>query len=96
MAPVLMEKPTVTRLATGIITHMPAPADEVKLVVFDAKGNVVSEDSKHSSDGGFVTLNFKANLIDKAGTEPYVLLVKGFTKEALAWEQRLGNFHFHV
>jgi hypothetical protein len=90
-----MEKPKGALLATGIITRIPAPADEVKLLVLNALGAVVSESSKLSPDA-MVTLGFSASLMDKAGTEPYFLLVKGFTKGNLAWEQRLGYFRFHV
>lgn len=96
MATVLMEKTQAAVLATGIITHLPAPADEVKLLVLNAMGAVVSEETKRNPDAGLVTLSFNSTLVDKARTEPYYLLVKGFVKGNLAWEQRLGTFHFHV
>ena len=95
MSTVLMEKPRAAAVATGIITRIPAPADEAKLLVLNAMGAVVSETSKLSPES-VVTLSFTSSLVDKAGKEPYFLLVKGFVKGALAWEQRLGNFQFHV
>ena len=82
-------------IATGIITRMPAAADEVKLVVLNSIGEIASEFSKPAPDSGLVGLNFSDALIQKAGKGPYFLMVKGYLKGALAWEQRLGRFSFH-
>lgn len=81
--------------ATGIITHMPAPADEVKLVVLNALGEIASETVRSVSDAGLVGLSFSSALVQKAGKEPYFLMVKGSVKGAPAWEQRLGRYTFH-
>ena len=81
--------------ATGIVTRMPAAADEVKLVVLNALGETVSEQGKPAGEVGLIGLNFSNALIDKAGKEVYFLMVKGYVKGALAWEQRLGRFSFH-
>jgi hypothetical protein len=81
---------------SGIVTHMPAAADEAKLVVLNSLGEVVSETGHRVSEEGLVTLNFSEALERKAGKEDYYLLVKGYLKGALAWEQRLGRFHFHA
>src|ERR1700758_3339100 len=82
-------------IATGIVTHMPAAADEVRLVVLNAIGEVASEQGKPVAETGLVSLNFSDSLIQKAGKEVYFLMVKGYLKGALAWEQRLGRYTFH-
>jgi hypothetical protein len=82
-------------IATGIVTRMPAAADEVRLVVLNALGDVVSEQPKPVSEVGPIGLNFSDALLQKAGKEIYFLMVKGYVKGALAWEQRLGRFTFH-
>lgn len=82
-------------IATGIVTQMPAAADEVKLTVLNSLGEVVSEFSKPTSESGLVGLNFSNSLIQKAGKEFYFLMIKGYLKGAPAWEQRLGRFSFH-
>lgn len=82
-------------ISTGIITRMPAAADEVKLVVLNAMGEVASEFSRPATDLGLIGLNFSNALIQKAGKEVYFLMVKGYVKGTLVWEQRLGRFYFH-
>ena len=81
--------------ATGIVTRMPAAADEVRLVVLNAVGDVVSEFSKPATEIGLIGLNFNDALVQKPGKEIYFLMVKGYMKGNLAWEQRLGRFNFH-
>jgi hypothetical protein len=80
--------------ATGIITRMPAAADEVKLVVLNSIGEVASEFSRPVMELGLLSLNFNADLVKTAGNEIYFLMVKGYLKGSLAWEQRLGRFRF--
>jgi hypothetical protein len=82
-------------IATGIVTRTPAAADEVRLVVLNSVGDVVSEQAKPVGEIGLVTLNFSGSLVEKAGKEIYFLMVKGYLKGNLAWEQRLGRFSFH-
>lgn len=81
--------------ATGVITRMPAAADEVKLIVLDSMGEVASESTRSAPEHGMVGLNFSNALIQKAGTEIYFLMVKGYLKGVQVWEQRLGRFSFH-
>jgi hypothetical protein len=93
----ILEKPkaTLASLVTGIVSRMPAPADEVKLVVLNSLGEVASE-STRAVDGPLANFSFESRLLDKAGKEPYFLLVKGLVKGKLAWEQRLGSLRFHA
>ena len=74
---------------------MQAAADEVRLVVLNSVGDVVSEQGKPATEIGLIGLNFSSSLVDKAGKEIYFLMVKGYVKGTLAWEQRLGRFSFH-
>jgi hypothetical protein len=94
-APVYSGTISARGTATGIVTRMPAAADEVRLVVLNAVGEVVSEQAKAAAEVGLITLNFSASLVEKAGKEMYFLMVKGYLKGNLAWEQRLGRFSFH-
>lgn len=95
-APAVYNGPISPRgIATGIVTQMPAAADEVKLVVLNSLGEVASEMSKPAGETGLIGLNFSQALINKAGKEVYFLMVKGYVKGNLAWEQRLGRFVFH-
>lgn len=80
--------------ATGVITKMAGPADEVKLVVLNALGEVAGETSRPAGEPGLIGLNFASQLLDRGGNEPHFVVVKGYVKGALAWEQRLGRFNF--
>jgi hypothetical protein len=97
MVSTVLEKPkaTVASLVTGIVSRMPAPADEVKLVVLNSLGEVASERSR-LADGPLANLSFESRLLERAGKEPYFLLVQGLVKGKLAWEQRLGSIRFHA
>jgi hypothetical protein len=93
-APVYSGPISTRGTATGIVTRMPAAADEVRLVVLNALGDVVSDQGRPAQEAGLIALNFSDALIQKAAKEVYFLMVKGFVKGALSWEQRLGRFSF--
>src|SRR5258706_15724061 len=96
MSPAVLERPKAASVATGIITRMPAAADEVKFLVLNAQGDVASESTHPAPDGSTVTLSFQPRLMDQAGSEVYFLLVEGYSKGKLAWEQSLGRYQFHA
>lgn len=97
MTNTLLEKPKIKTgaLATGIIARMPGTAEEVKLLVLDAMGELASETGRLAPEGPLVSLSFSPSLVNRAGKEVYFLVIKGFLKGQVAWEQRLGNFRFH-
>jgi hypothetical protein len=82
---------------TGIITRMPAPADEVRLIVLNSLGEAVSETVRPvlPAEQGAVALDYGPEWRDEAGNAIYFLLVQGFLKGTLVWEQRLGRTRFH-
>ena len=78
---------------TGIIARLPAPADEVRLIVLNGLGEAVSESVRPVplSEQGAVALDFGTEWRDTSGNSIYFLLVQGFLKGTLVWEKRLGR-----
>jgi hypothetical protein len=95
-APIFSGKISPSGTATGIITMMPAPADQAKLVILNSLGDVASETIRDVADHGMVALNYNQGFLDQAGKELYFLVVKGYLKGSQVWEQRLGRMRFHT
>lgn len=95
--PVIQAKAPISSsgTVTGVITAMPAAADEVRLVVLNSLGELASEERKPVKEIGLVALDFGDALIKNAGKEIYFLMVQGYVKGAQVWEQHLGRYRFH-
>jgi hypothetical protein len=89
-----MGKISSSETLTGVIAPMLGPAEDVELQVLNSKGEVVSDSSKHVTEQGPVALNFQEPFISKHAAGIYSLLVKGFKKGHLAWQESLGRIKF--
>lgn len=81
---------------SGVVTKIQGPSDEVRLVVLNSLGDVISETVRpvSSNDLGLVPLSFQASVSQRAGSAPCFMVVKGFLKGAPSFETLLGTVRF--